>query len=330
MSTFRWGILGTGGIARAFVEGLKFVEDAEIVAVGSRNQATAEEFGEKYAIPHRHPTYEELAADQGVDVIYVATPHIFHHANTMLCLRAGKAVLCEKAFTINAAEAAEMIDYARQNKLFLMEAMWTRFLPLYVSLRQMLQEGVIGEIRIVHADFSFRAPYNPQNRLFDLKLGGGALLDAGIYPISMASMLLGTPTEITSLMYKGESGADEQTAMQFKYSKGQLASLTTSTRVAGPQDLLIRGSEGYIKINQWLRPSSLTLVRPERGDEVIEVPFEGNGYNYEAAEVMRCMRAGLLESPVMPLDESYALMKTMDGIRAGWDLKYPSELGIMG
>ena len=325
MSKIRWGILSTGSIARSFVEGLKFVEDTEVVAVGSRSARAAGDFGEKYGIPNRHASYEELVADPAVDVIYVATPHIFHHANTMLCLRAGKAVLCEKAFTINAAEAVEMIEYARQHKLFLMEAMWTRYLPPYVKLRQLLKDGIIGEIKIVHADFSFGAPFNPQSRLFDLKLGGGALLDAGIYPVSMASMLLDTPTKITSLTHIGETGADEQTAIQFGYAQGQLASLTTSTRIAGPQDLIIRGTEGYIKINRWLRPSNLTIVRPNRDDEVIETSIEGNGYNYEAAEVVRCLQEGLLESPVMPLDESLSLMQTMDTIRAAWGLKYPGE-----
>jgi predicted dehydrogenase len=258
-------------------------------------------------------------------VIYVATPHIFHHENTMLCLRAGKAVLCEKAFTINAAEAAEMIDYARQHHLFLMEAMWVRYLPIHVKLRELLKEGVIGEVKIVHADFSFSAPYNPQSRLFNLDLGGGALLDAGIYPVSMASMILGTPSKITSLTHIGEAGSDEQTVMQFGYPEGQLSTLVTSIRVGGPQDLLIRGTKGYIKISQWLRPSHLTIVRPQQADEVIELHIEGNGYNYEAAEVIRCLREGLVESPVMPLDESLALMQTMDAVRAPWGLKYPTE-----
>ncbi|MBN9392400.1 MAG: Gfo/Idh/MocA family oxidoreductase [Chloroflexi bacterium] len=325
MNKIRWGILSTGSIARTFVEGLRFVEDAEVVAVGSRNREQAEQFGEKYGIPHRHSSYEALAADPDVDVIYVATPHIFHHENTMLCLRAGKAVLCEKAFTINAAEAAEMIDYAHQHKLFLMEAMWVRYLPVHVKLRELLKEGIIGDVKIVHADFSFSAPYNPQSRLFNLELGGGALLDAGIYPVSMASMILGTPSKITSLTHLGESGSDEQTVIQFGYPEGKLSTLVTSTRVAGPQDLLIRGTKGYIKISQWLRPSRLTIVRPQQEDEVIELPVEGNGYNYEAAEVGRCLREGLLESPVMPLDESLALMQTMDAIRAPWGLKYPTE-----
>lgn len=325
MSKIRWGILSTGSIARTLATALKTLDEAEIVAVGSRNLASAEEFGQKFDIPRRYGSYEELANDPEIDVIYVATPHPAHKDNTLLCLKAGKAVLCEKPFTINAGEAAEMIDYAREHKLFLMEAMWTRYLPLMVRLREMLAAKVVGDVRIVQADFSFSAPFNPHSRLFDLELGGGALLDAGIYPVSMASMILGKPSKVTSLTHLGETGADEQTGMVFSYEEGKLAVLITSTRTAGPQDLIIRGTEGYIKISGWLRASKMTIVRPGQEDEVIELPVEGNGYTYEALEVMRCLKEGLTESPVMPLDETLELMRTLDAVRAPWGLKYPGE-----
>ncbi len=326
MSKIRWGILGTGGIARLFAEGLTFLDEAELVAVGSRGAKSAEEFGEQYLVPRRHASYVELANDPEVDVIYVATPHTSHKENSMLCLQAGKAVLCEKPFTLNAREAAELIGYARERKLFLMEAMWPRFLPLMVRLREMLGAGVIGELRMVHADFSFRTDFDPHSRLFDLELGGGALLDAGIYPVSMASMIFGPPSDIVSLTHLGETGADEQTAVTLRYDKGQLAVLTTATRTAGPVDVLIRGTEGSIRILPWwLRATRMLLVRPGQADELIELPIAGNGYNYEAAEVMRCLRAGLTESDLMPLDESLELMRTLDAIRAPWGLKYPGE-----
>jgi predicted dehydrogenase len=325
MSTIRWGILGAGGIAGSFATGLTFLDDAELIAVGSRAVQSAEAFGERFGIPHRHASYEALVNDPDVDVIYVASPHPFHKEHTMLCLQAGKPVLCEKPFTINAGEAAELIAYAREHRLFLMEAMWTRFLPLFVRLRQMLAAGAIGDIRMVHADFSFRTDFNPQSRLFAPALGGGALLDAGIYPVSMASMLLGRPSEVASFTQLAETGVDEQTAILQRYDGGQLALLSTATRTAGPQLVIIRGTTGSITISEWLRGTHMTITRPGEPDELIEGPIVGNGYNYEAAEVMRCLRAGLLESEIMPLDETLSLMQTLDKIRAPWGLRYPSE-----
>ena len=326
MQKIRWGILGRGGIANSFAQGLRALPDAELIAVGSRTQATAEAFGDKYGAPHRHGSYAALAADPDVDVIYVATPHPFHKEHSLLALEAGKAVLCEKPFMLNAREAAEVIAFARERGLFVMEAMWTRFLPLMGRLRQMLAEGVIGDVRLVHADFSFRADFDPRGRLFDPALGGGALLDAGIYPVSMASMLLGKPVEITSQAYLGETGVDEQAAAILRYANGALAMVTASTRIAGPQTVLIRGSKGYITLPpEWLRGTRMIVTRPGQPDEVIDVPMEGNGYNYEAAEVARCLRAGRTESDILPLNESLALMETLDAIRAPWGVKYPSE-----
>ncbi len=325
MDKIRWGILSTGGIARKFAEGLQFLDDAELLAVGSRSKQAAEEFGDQYGVPRRYASYAELANDPDLDAIYIATPHPLHHENSLLCLQANKAVLCEKPFMINAAQAAEVIDYAVSHRLFLMEAMWTRFLPAMVRLRELLAAKAIGEVRIVQADFSFRTALDPQNRLFNLELGGGALLDAGIYPVSMASMVFGTPAKIVNISHLGETGADEQTAVILGYEQGQLAVLTTATRTAGPQEVVIRGTEGYIKIENWLGASQLQIVRPGQPPELINLPLEGNGYNYEAAEVMRCLRTGQTESMVMPLEESLTLMRTLDTIRSSIGLKYPGE-----
>ena len=320
----RWGILGTGGIAHKFAQGLAVLDDAQLVAVGSRSAATAEDFGTRYNIAQRYATYAELANDPAVDVIYVATPHPYHKAHSLLCLQAGKAVLCEKPFTMDAAEAAAVIDYAHAHHLFLMEAMWVRFLPIFVRLRTLLSEGVIGDIQMVHADFSFRADFDPHGRLFDPALGGGALLDAGIYPVSMASMLLGPPAEIVRQTRFGETGVDEQTAILQRYQQGQIAVLTTATRSSAPQEVLIRGTAGYIRLTDWLGGTHMTITRSQQPDEQIDLPLTGNGYNYEAAEVMRCLHAGLLESPIMPLTESLALMHNLDAIRAPWGLHYPT------
>lgn len=327
MSTqFRWGILGTGSIARKFTTGVKALADHTVVAVGSRQQEKADKFGAEFAIPHRHASYEALAADPEVDAIYVATPHPMHKANTLLCLQQGKHVLCEKPFTINAAETQEVIKAARSRKLFLMEAMWTRFIPLIVEAQRLIQSGAIGEVRMITADFGFRAGFNPQSRAFAPELGGGALLDVGIYPISLASMLLGTPERIVSMADLGQTGVDEQSAFILGYAKGQLAVLSTAIRTSTPQDAVIMGTEGMIRIHPpfWV-PKKMTLKPAGKDAQEIEIPYVANGFNYEAAEVANCVRAGKLESAVMPLDESLAIMQTMDAIRAQWGLKYPME-----
>lgn len=325
MDKIRWGILSTGGIAKVVTEAIQFLDDAEVVAVGSRTAESAEEFGSRYNIPHRHASYEALANDPDVDAIYIATPHNLHKENALLSLAGGKAVLLEKPFTVNAKEAAEVIDFAREKNLFVMEAMWSRFIPLMGKLREMLAAGVIGDIRMFHADCSIRIPYNPKSRMFDLNLAGGALLDSGIYPFSMASMVMGKPDSIVSQAFIGESGADEQTAAILKYSEGRLSILTTAIRTAGPQEMLIRGTEGYIRISGWQRATKLTITRPGQDDEVIEMGYEGNGKNYQVQEVQRCMRAGLIESPIMPLSETLDIMSTLDAVRAPWGLKYPGE-----
>ena len=214
---FRWGILGAGNIAKKFCAGVQALADHELVAVGSRSQEKADQFGAQFNIPHRHNSYEALAADPAVDAIYVATPHPMHKDHSLLCLRHGKAVLCEKPFTINAAEAKVVIDEARRLQIFLMEAMWTRFVPAVVEAKRLIDEGAIGEVRMINADFGFRAGFNPASRAFDPALGGGGLLDVGVYPISLASMLLGRPNRIATLAELGQTGVDEQSAFILGY-----------------------------------------------------------------------------------------------------------------
>jgi predicted dehydrogenase len=324
-SKFRWGIISTGYIADLFARGLQVIPDADLVAVGSRSQATADQFGDRFNIPRRYASYEQVANDPDVDAVYIGTPHPFHKDNTLMCLRAGKAVLCEKPFAINTGEAEAMVRLAREKKLFLMEAMWTRFFPLMVRVRQMLTDGVLGEVRMVQADFGFRTDFNPEHRLFALELGGGALLDVGIYPLSLASMVLGTPTRVVGLAELGATGSDEQSAFILSYPEGQLAVLSCAVRTDTPQEATIFGTEGRIRIHpQFWRPRAMTLTLKGKA-EVLEVPHEGNGYNYEAIEVANCVRTGKLESAVMPLDETLSLMRTLDEIRAQWGLKYPME-----
>ena len=205
----RWGILSTGYIARQFAEGLSTLADARIAAVGSRKPERAAEFAERYGIPRSYGSYEELAHDPDVDVLYIATPHRFHKDNTLLALAAGKAVLCEKPLTLNAAEAEVVVSTARQSKLFLMEGMWSRFIPAMVKAKQMVDDGTIGDVQIVASDFGFTAPFDPKSRLYDPELGGGSLLDVGIYPVSLASLILGPPERIASMGQIGATGIDE-------------------------------------------------------------------------------------------------------------------------
>jgi predicted dehydrogenase len=322
----RWGILGTGNIAHQFARGLADTPDATLVAVGSRSIDTANTFADEFDIERRHPTYEELADDDGVDAVYVSTPHPFHRDNSILLLEHGKAVICEKPFTINAGDAKAVIDVARQRDVFLMEAMWTRYLPAVVRARELIAEGAIGDVRLVQADFGFRAGINPEGRLFNLALGGGALLDVGIYVISMASMILGPrPSRVASTTQIGETGVDEQSAFLLQYPGGELAVLSCAVRTGTAVEARIFGTEGSILLHgPFFKCGALTVKRGGE-EEHIDLPLEGNGYNYEAAEVGRCLRAGLKESDVMPLDETLALMELMDSIRAQWGLSYPME-----
>ena len=323
----RWGILGTGNIAKQLARGLAVLPDAVLLAVGSRSQENADGFGEQFDVARRYASYADLANDPDVEVVYVATPHSLHRENSLLCLQAGKAVLCEKPFAINATEAREVVALARERQLFVMEAMWTRFLPVMGRVRELLAGGVIGDVRLVTADFGFRTSFNPQGRLFNPELGGGGLLDVGIYPVSLAAMVFGPrPTRVSSMAHLGETGVDEQAAMILGYEQGQLAILSSAVRTRTPQEAFLMGTQGWIRIHTpWWMPTALTVSIQGQEDQTETLPFEGNGYNYEAAEVMACLRAGRLESDVIPLDETLAVMETLDQIRGQWGLRYPME-----
>lgn len=326
MKLTRWGILGCGNIAHKFAAGLQSVPDARLVAIGSRTREKAESFGAQYGVPHRHAGYAALAADPDVDAVYVATPHPMHAEDSLLCLSSGKAVLCEKPFTINTAQAMKVVESARASGLFLMEAMWTRYVPAMARVRELIAEGAIGEPRMVQADFGFRADLDPTTRLFDPALAGGSLLDVGVYCVSLAHMIFGTPNKTTGLAEIGSSGVDEQCGITLGFPGGQLAILSASIRADTSQEAWIWGTEGRIKIHSpfWV-PDTLTLERAGQDAQTIIVPYDGNGYNYEAAEVAACLLAGKLESAVLPLDETIAIMHTLDALRAEWGLTYPME-----
>ncbi len=326
MDTINWGILGTGGIAHKFANGLTALDDARLLSVGSRSQETADRFADEFDATNRHPNYAALAADPDVQAIYIATPHDIHCENTVLCLEGGKAVICEKPFSITLAETDRMIAAARDNGVFLMEAMWTRFLPVLVELRRRVAKGDIGEPRMLSADFGFRVDTpDPSGRLFNPQHGGGALLDVGVYTVSLASMLFGAPSRIASLANLGDTGVDEEAGIVLGHDGGEMAVLYTAIRATTPQDAVLMGTRGSIRIHSpWWIPTAMT-VKSGGSEETIELPYEGNGYNCEAAEVMACLRAGKTESDVMPLSETRGVMRTLCDIREQWGLRYPAD-----
>ncbi len=317
MAPLRWGILGTGAIANAFAADLVHTDSGEVAAVGSRSQESADRFGERHAIARRHPSYEALVSDADVDAIYVATPHSFHHEHALLALAAGKHVLVEKAFTMNAAQALELVETARARRLFLMEAMWTRFLPHVVEIRRLLADGALGSVVTVMADHGQWFAFDPASRLFAPELGGGALLDLGVYPVSLASMVLGTPTRIEAIVEPAETGVDLQASILLGHAGGAQAVLNCTSAAVSPTRASIVGTDGRIDVDGPFYANVGFTLTPRQGSPTrFEAPERVHGLYYEAVEVSRCIADGLLESPMMPLDESVQIMKTMDAVLA--------------
>jgi predicted dehydrogenase len=316
-SRLRWGILGTGGIAGSFAADLRLTGSGVAVAVGSRSQGSADRFADKFGIARRHASYESLAADPDVDVIYVATPHPMHHGNAILALRAGKHVLVEKPFTMNAAEARDIAGEARKRGLFAMEAMWTRFLPHTAVIRDWLARGVLGDVVTVTADHGQWFAEDAGFRLFAPELGGGALLDLGVYPVSFASMVLGPPSRIVSMSDPAFTGVDAQTSMLFGYDSGAQAVLTCTLRAKSPTRAAVVGTDARIEVEgDFYAPAAVTLI-PRKGDPLrVEAVHEGRGLRHQADEVARRIAARETESPLMPLDESISVMETMDTVLA--------------
>lgn len=359
MSTdVRWAIAGTGYVARLFAEGLDHAPGARLVAVGSREKSRAEAFAARYGASRAHGAYEALAADPDVDVVYVATPHSEHKPNTLQMLEAGKAVLCEKPFALDAAEASEMIALARSKKLFCMEAMWTRFLPAVSELVARIVAGELGEIQSATMELGHPFALEPEHRLFDRALGGGALLDLGVYGVSLASWLFGAPSAVQSQVVLGPSGVDEHVTALLGHAGGRQSIVVASLRTRLSNGASIAGTGGWARLHAplyrppafsieacprqsparspglsagrardrtaWLGPAVRALrsaaapIALGLGEKWIARPYRGNGYGYQAVEVMRCLRGGLLESPTMPLDETLHIMESLDSIRRNW------------
>lgn len=324
--TIGWGILAAGGIAKAFAKDLQ-VAGLDAVAIGSRSQESADRFGDELGIPHRHGSYEALVADPDVDIVYIATPHPFHAEAAILALQAGKHVLVEKPFTLNGAEARAVVTLAEEKNLLVLEAMWTRFLPHMIRIHEILDAGTIGDVRTVLADHNQDLPKDPENRLYNPKLGGGALLDLGIYPISFAVDILGTPTDIAAFASFTETGVDRQTAVLLTHEGGRQAVLQTALDTRGPNRAEILGTEGRIEIDEvWYTPTSFTLYDVTGAvAERYESTVDGRGMQFQALEAERLIRAGETASPRLAPTETVAIMDILDGVRSRIGLRYPGE-----
>lgn len=334
----RWGILATGGIAAAFTADLVDLPDAEVVAVASRSQASADAFAERFGIPRAYGDWDALAQDGDIDVVYVATPHSAHRTAAGLCLEAGRNVLCEKAFTLNAREAGELVALAKARGSFLMEAMWMYCNPLIRRLKALVDDGAIGEVRHVQADFGLAGHLLPEarngilppaHRLRDPAQGGGALLDLGVYPVSFAQLLLGEPSDVTARATLSAEGVDLQTGALLSWDSGALASVHCSIVGGTATSASVTGSGGRIDVpNGFFFPDRFVLHRDGRDPEEFTAdPADGprGSLRHEAAEVMRALRAGETESPLVPLDGTLAVMRTLDAIRDRVGVRYPGE-----
>jgi dihydrodiol dehydrogenase / D-xylose 1-dehydrogenase (NADP) len=320
MSKIKWGILGPGEIANDFVKALKVLPEAEIFAVASREKNRALGFGKQYGINENkcYGSYEELLKDNEVDAVYIAVPHVFHKELSLKSLKYGKAVLCEKPVAMNEKEIVEVVEMADKNSLFFMEAMWTRFLPVMKKVQQWVRNGNIGKLQIIQADFGFKGYKDPEGRLFNKRLGGGALLDVGIYTISLSSYLFGNiPEIIKSAAFIGDTEIDEQTSISFSYKDGGIASLYCSINANTPQQAHIIGDKGRIFVPDFWKAERATLFAGGQ-EETINIPFVANGYEYEAQEVINCLKAGKTQSEIMNWKESVEIMRIMDTVQSQW------------
>lgn len=313
----RWGFIGTGKIASTFARDMASIGEGEVVAVGSRRQESADAFGDAFNVARRYASYEALVADPDVDAVYVSTPHPMHFENASLALNHGKPVLVEKSFTMNANEARELVALARSKDLFMMEAMWTRFLPHVIALRDLVSRGVLGDLVMVEADHGKWFAPDPNSRLFAPELGGSAMLDLGVYPVSFASMLLGTPARVVAMVDPAFTGVDGQASMIFGYESGAQALLTCTTLARSSTRACVTGTEARVEIDSdFYAPTSFRHIT--RSGEVTEYNFDvaPRGLRFQAIEVARCLDEGLKESPLMPLDETISVMQTMENVMA--------------
>jgi predicted dehydrogenase len=321
----RWGVVGPGAIAAGFADAMRLVDGGRIVAVASRSAERADAFADRFGIPARYGGYAALAEDPEVEVVYVATPQSRHMEDTLALLQAGKHVLCEKPFALDAIQAQRMVDEARQHGLFLMEAIWSRYLPAYRSLVEVVGSGRIGEPLLVEADFGFRRPFDPEHRLYRLDLGGGSLLDLGIYPLQLCTLLLGPVEHVSAEGIIGQTGVDEHVAAVLRHAGGGLGVIKSALRVNMTCCARVSGSEGVVSIPAMMHCPNSISVMSSSGVEEVDASYEGNGLRFEIAEVQRCLAEGETESVTMPLSETIALASTLDDIRSQIGLVFPRD-----
>lgn len=326
MEPIRWGILGAGVIADLVGADIAASPDSEIVAVGARDASRAQAFATARGIPRSYGSYAALVADEDVDVVYIATTHAQHHEHAVLALRAGKPVLVEKAFTLNARQAREVVAEARARNLFCMEAMWTRLNPLLRQAVALTRSGAIGDVLAVRADLSKLFPYDPAHRLYDLAAGGGALLDLGVYPATVVWMFLGRPDEVQAVGTLAPTGADVTVSQQWRYDRGPIAQLFCTAAGPSPFGGLVNGSDGWISIEPRLhRPDRIVVHRGADTEVIKDEPIPGNGYLLEIEEVERCLRAGRTESEIITLDDTSAVLEVLDEVRRQLGVRYPAD-----
>ncbi|KOH45101.1 Gfo/Idh/MocA family protein [Sunxiuqinia dokdonensis] len=325
---YRWAILGCGKIARKFAEDLKLLPNAVLYAAASRNLKRAQQFANEIGFEKAYGSYTELVEDPKVDIVYIATPHSHHHEHALLCLTHKKATLCEKAFAINAREAREMIACAKENNTFLMEAFWTRFQPAFLKATEILESEKLGKLKMVRSDFAFNAEKDASQRLYNIDLGGGSLLDIGIYPIFASLMALGKPTEIKTHTQFGFTNCEESIIMSFKYANNAMASLVSSFASHSSIQTEYWCEQGYLRLNKrWFANAQISIW--EKGMELEEVvpvePIEGKGYQYEAAHVMQCLDAGKIESDMMSFQITLDQLEILDRVRADAGIVFPKH-----
>lgn len=325
--TYNWAILGCGKIARKFAADLKTLPNARLYAAASRSLENAQSFATELGFEKAYGSYDEMVNDPAVDVVYIASPHSHHFEHALLCLNHKKAVLCEKAFALNSKEVNLMIEASRQNQTFLMEAFWTRFQPSFLKVMEIIRTGELGKLKMIHSDFAFNAEYDPEKRLYNVNLGGGSLLDIGIYPIFMTLMSLGKPSEIKTIASFCPTGAEESIIMAFKYPEGEIASLVSSFASYSSTQTEFSFENGFVRLNRrFYSPTTITYWK--NWEEEKTITFDkgnGNGYELEAAHVMECLDAGKTESDLMPLSFSADLMEIMDWVRKDAGIVFPGH-----
>jgi dihydrodiol dehydrogenase / D-xylose 1-dehydrogenase (NADP) len=327
MSTiYRWGIVGPGRIAHKFADALSHIKNARLQAVASTNAQRAKDFAQKYSVPNYYDSYEQLFSDDRVDIVYVATTNNFHCYNTLDALNAKKHVLCEKPMAVNASQVKQMINSAQSNKVFLMEAMWTRFLPMMAEVRDIIEKGTIGQPQLLHADFGVKFNFDPQSRVYNPNLAGGALLDLGVYCLALASMIFGRPNNISSAIKMAGTGVDERSTVLLGYDNAKAAMLFQALDLETPRQAFIIGTEGFIKLHpSWLSGSDYTLKLNNGTEKTYHADTHENGFIYQIMAVHESLNAGKTQCDLMSLDETLTIAETMDTLRAQWHFKYPFE-----